>query len=137
MRLTTCAVIVGLALILSACGSAPAGQTGGADCAKVAAEVADTITEGANGTPITPTGKLGAVKSPEMKDAYIVAMEFTVGGGSDPEVGVWSLPNVDGSGPVFAVDAFAAQFTDWPNEIDGHEFSVTEPGVDDAKACLS
>lgn len=132
MRRFLCAASAAAIVTLTGCGS----DEPELECVDVQAAVADTITEGANEYAIEPTGRLGAVKSPQMEDAYIVAMEFHVEGVEDADVGVWALPNLDGSGPVMSVDALADGFTDWPNEINGHAFDVTEPGVEDAKLCL-
>lgn len=93
------------------------------------------IAEGANATTITPVAA-AAVDSKSFNDAYIVAMSFNVAGG-DTQTGVWAVASLTPPGaPILAVDGFAHQFTDWPNEVNGEELNVNEDGVTEAKACL-
>jgi hypothetical protein len=120
---------------LTGCASGP--STTKLECLAATPKLAATIAQGANKTPITPTGRIAAVKSPDFKDAYLVAMEFDAPGGAS-EIGVWATPNLTGGdGPILAIDGFAHQFTVWPNQMNGEKFSITEPGAADAVACLN
>ncbi len=133
---TSVAVLAAAALLLTGCSGGNAGD--GRPCETVPPELLSAIAEGANDGPaITPVAA-GAVKSAERSDVYIVAMSFTVDGLEDAQVGTWGIGGslTPGSGPLVAIDGFAAEFTVWPHQMNGEEFSVTEDGVDEAKACL-
>ncbi|GAA1790993.1 hypothetical protein [Leucobacter iarius] len=125
-------------LFLAGCSAAPAGD--GRACIEVPAAVKSAIAEGANGAAITP-GAAGAVKSKAMNDVTIVAMEFTTPDGETSK-GVWGVGGdlasaAEAGGTIVAIDGFAGQFTDWPKQINGHTFDVTEDGADEALACLA
>lgn len=108
------------------------------DCLDVSADVMQTIASGANATHITPV-TAAAVKAPAMQDAYLVAMTFTGPSFEDePETGVWAVPSLsEAVGPIFAIDAFAQSFTDWPHQYQGRKYSIAEPGARDALNCLN
>ncbi|XUK64639.1 Lipoprotein [Plantibacter sp. RU18] len=131
------AVLAAAVLLLTGCSGGNAGD--GRPCETVPPELLSAIADGANDGPaITPVAA-GAVKSAERGDVYIVAMSFTTPGFEDEhEVGVWGIGGslTPGSGPLVAIDSFAAEFTVWPHQMNGEEFSVAEDGVDEAKACL-
>ena len=131
----TLPLVVVLVLVLAGCSAGkPAAP---ADCLDVPADVQQTIAEGANETTITPVAA-SAVKSPTEDGLYLVAMSFTLPDTEDPQTGVWATHGLDAAsaGPIYAVDGFAHEFTVWPNTVNGHDLSVTEPGADEAKACL-
>ncbi|MGO1543154.1 MAG: hypothetical protein ACTHXA_02320 [Gulosibacter sp.] len=94
--------------------------------------VTESIAEGASGATITATD-VAAVESPEMTGIDLVAVRFTVEGSDNQHEGVWVVSE---SGLIFAVDGGAQAFTHYPYEVDGHTFSVREPGRSEALACL-
>lgn len=132
-KLIQLTAVLGAAAFLAGCSSTPAGD--GRDCLEVPAGIAEQIAEGSNDFPIEPTG-IAAVRSEAMADANIVAMSFVWPDGESDQ-GVWSiLGTLDDPGMTLAVDATAATVTDWPNQIDGHTFDITEDGATEALACL-
>lgn len=135
MRTAAAAVIAASIIVLAGCaGGGDAGD--GRDCHDVDPEIMAAIAEGANDVAITPVAA-AAVESDSFTDAYIVAMSFTAPGVDDSEVGVWAVASLEPPGaPFLAVDGFAHQFTDWPNEIRGEKLTASEDGVTEAKACL-
>jgi hypothetical protein len=64
-------------------------------------------------------------------------MKFNDGNGE--MTGVWMTSGVTAAdvSPLMSVDGYAHQFTNWPNTINGETLNAEEPGVADAKACLS
>lgn len=105
------------------------------DCLAVPDGVGTRIAVGASTVAISPNA-LAAVESPSLTDAFLVAMSFSAEGGGD-EVGVWATTALsDEPMSILAVDGFAASFTNWPNAVNGQKLDATEPGVDDAIACL-
>ena len=151
-RIAAPAVILATALALTACSlpapkpsSAPATTTtpaaetttptGPEGCVDIPASTVEQIASGANDTPITITNAAG-VPHPTEPDYYFVAANFTTPGIDKPETGVWMVKGLEGSGITLAADGMAQQFTDWPGQMNGHTFNVTEPGVKEAKACL-
>lgn len=139
MRKTLIAVT---ALALAASTSACAGGSGGDDreCLPVSAEVMATLAEGSNEYPITPVAA-AAVESKTREGVTVIAMTFTED--ADPaeqQVGVWAvggdLAEYPGIGPWLSIDAIADLYSDYPNEMNGEKFSVTEDGAAEAIACL-
>lgn len=130
-------VLAAAALLLTGCSGGKAGD--GRACETVPPELLTAIAEGTNDGPAMTPVAAGAVKSAERGEVYIVAMSFTVAGVEDAQVGTWGIGGslTPGSGPLVAIDGFASEFTVWPNQMNGEEFSVTEDGVDEAKACLA
>lgn len=61
---------------------------------------------------------------------YFIAVQFTPQGDSEPAVGVWQSLTLDG-GPFRTVDAWAKQYTAWPDS--GNAGAAV---VDEAKACI-
>jgi hypothetical protein len=121
-----------LLITLTGCSSS---KGDGRDCYPVDPALMAAIAEGANDVPITPVDA-AAVKSETFDNAYIVAMSFNAPGGGE-EVGVWAVATLEPPyAPILAVDGFAHEFTDYPNEINGNKLNVTEDGVTEAKACL-
>lgn len=135
MKFTPLAVA---ALVVLLTGCSPS-KGDGRDCIEVPEDAKSMIAEGANKLAISP-GAAGAVKSKTFKDVTIVAMDFTAPDGASA-TGVWAVSGNlhDGRAVnvVMSVDAMAAEFTDWPNKVNGRELDVTEDGVTEAKACLS
>lgn len=76
-----------------------------------------------------------AVKSPDYRYLYFIAIKFAGPGMGEGEVGVWASNAISGAGTVFSVDGFARTFTDWP-DAGGIDVSATDPGVDAARACI-
>ncbi len=118
---------------LAGCSSGPSGD--GRDCLTVPDAVVERIADGANNQEITPTGA-GAVRSESFEDATIVALAFSVDG--DEETGVWAVAGtLDDPGSILSIDAVAAVVTDWPNEMNGTKFDITEDGAAEALDCLA
>ena len=62
-------------------------------------------------------GMAVAVKSPDLKDSYFVAMQFKVSGVAETQMGVWSVTTSVKVGTherIMAVDGSARRFTEWP-----------------------
>lgn len=125
-----------LLLLLAGCSSpAPEPPADALECLDVAEGVGARIADGATTVPMSPV-ELAAVEAPALKDAYLVAMSFSAEGGDDA-IGVWATTSLaDESMSVMAVDGYAASFTNWPNVVDGQELDASEPGAEDAIACL-
>jgi hypothetical protein len=144
MKRKAIAIIAVLLLApLSACGgSAGAGAESAtsssvtAKCLDVDADAQQAIADGATYGTLTPVAAK-AVKAPARSDAYLVAMKFNDGNGE--MTGVWMTSGLTATdvGPLLSVDGAAHQFTNWPNTINGETLNIEEPGVADAKACLS
>ncbi|MGO1543046.1 MAG: hypothetical protein ACTHXA_01765 [Gulosibacter sp.] len=104
------------------------------ECASPPADAGERIADGANDFPIE-AGVTAAVMHPTEADVMIIAMDFTLIDGTEA-TGVWGYIDRGGSVTILAIDGVAQAATDWPGQMNGHEFSVTEPGVSDALACL-
>lgn len=106
-------------------------------CLAVPAELADAITGGVKaGVGGMTSRATGAVKSPDFKNVYFVAIKFSVPGAS--ATGVWATNSMEaGGGLILAADAFAKEFTDWPNasKTDA-QISGADPSIRLAKSCL-
>lgn len=105
----------------------------GVDCLK--APVASAVVEGAR------PGKLkvkqaGAVRSPDFKEVYFVAVEFS--GYPSETRGVWATNSLKpGGGVIMAVDGPAVEVTGWPAAIDSQaRITMSDPSVEAALACL-
>ncbi len=75
-----------------------------------------------------------AVRSDDYEDVWMIAADLQ-GPGLDGghEVAVWASSNLSpNSGPIFAVDGLAREFSDW-----GHFGGVTDHGVNEARACVA
>jgi ABC-type Fe3+-hydroxamate transport system substrate-binding protein len=106
-------------------------------CLPVPPNVPTAIAEGGEGTTLTPTGRAAAIDPTGEAALYMVAMEFTVPGVDDPTAGVWAVGSLDDTpGPIMSADAMAAEFTVWPNEINGNQFNAATTGVSEALDCL-
>lgn len=126
---------IAAAMVLAGCSGGSQGD--GRDCITVSQSLMSQIASGANNIRITPV-KAAAVRSKSFKEVYIVAMSVRIAGVEDPETGVWGVTDLmAGHGSTVAVDGIAQQFTDWPDQVNGHKLNVTEDGVTEAKACLS
>lgn len=137
-RTLLCAAAAATLLALTACSSAPDAPTDNTalECLAPDPSVAERIAEGASGAAITPTAS-AAVKAPDMKDAYLVAVTFTTEGLDGDDTGVWAVTDIEGgSTSVLAVDGTAHSFTTWPNTIGGETLNTTEPGAAESIACL-
>jgi ABC-type Fe3+-hydroxamate transport system substrate-binding protein len=106
-------------------------------CLAVPPNVPTAIAEGEEGTTVTPTGRAAAIDPTGGAALYMVAMEFTVPGVDDPTAGVWAVGSLDDTpGPIMSANAVAAEFTVWPNEINGNHLTAATPGVSEASDCL-
>jgi len=80
--------------------------------------------------------KAAAVKSPDFKNVYFVAVEFALPGVENPQ-GVFATNDLGEGGIIYAVDGIAKEFTTW---IDGDSIKdpigVTDPSVGAALSCL-
>lgn len=104
------------------------------DPAKLAA-IAEGEEDGVGGITFSSGA---AVKSEDYSEVYMIAGRFTVPGVDQPQVGIWAsnalAPN---EGVILAVDAFAEQFTVWPDAEDSAaKIRLGSDGVDEAKDCL-
>ena len=62
-------------------------------------------------------GMAVAVKSPDLENVYVVAMQFKVSGLAETQLGVWAVNKsvtVDTHGRIMAVDGSARRLTAWP-----------------------
>lgn len=145
MKRTTMAMItVMLLTALSACGgsagtdaqSAAPSSSAPVKCLDVDADAQRAIADGAKSGTLTPVAAK-AVRAPQRSNAYIVAMKFNDGNGE--MTGVWMTSGLSAAdvGLLMSVDGYAHQFTNWPNTVNGETLNVQEPGVSDAKSCLT
>lgn len=83
--------------------------------------------------------KASAVRSPNFKKVYFIAVEFSAPG-VDNQVGVFAsnvLTTSEGRSAPLAVDGTAQSFTTWPDaDKTTSAISVADPSVDTAKACI-
>lgn len=126
----------GLAVLMAGCSGSSGAEGVGRECLVVPDEIAERIAEGANAAPIEPMA-IAAVRSETFEDANIVAMSFTMADGEE-ETGVWAISgSLDDPGVTLSIDAIAATVTDWPDEMNGEEFSISEDGAAEALDCLA
>lgn len=95
------------------------------------------MTENVNITPIAAA----AVRSHERANVTIIAMRFTEDASPGESLeGVWAvggdLADYPGIGPWLSIDAIADLYSDFPNEMNGESFDITEDGAAEALACL-
>lgn len=105
-------------------------------CEGVTGTLLTNLSEGLTVTGGGRVSRATAVKSGAHAEAYFVA-GIIEGSGLDHTVAVWATNRLDGSGVIFSVDAFAKEFSVWP---DGGRsaagFSMSDPGASEARACL-
>lgn len=132
MRRSLTLLAVGvLAVSLVGCSSGGDGRA----CIEVPASIMERIADGANDLPIAPVAA-AAVRSESFADVTVVAMSFEVG--NETTEGVWAIGgSLDDPGITLSIDAVAASFTDWPNEMNGQKFTTTEDGAAEARDCLA
>lgn len=137
MRFISTLAVAGVALSLLGCSSS---SGDGRECIEVPQGAMERIADGANDNPITPI-TAAAVKSAERGDMTVIAMTFTDERTPDEVLtGVWGLGGelaADATGPWVAIDSFAQSWTDYPGEVNGEAFDVTEDGVAEANDCLA
>lgn len=97
--------------------------------------MADGIVEGARSGELT-VEDAKAVKSPDFKNVFFVAVKFAGYDGEDR--GVWATNSLErGGGIIMSVDGPAIEVTDWPVAQDSQaEISMSDPSVDEALSCL-
>ncbi|MFW6598131.1 hypothetical protein ACQBAU_16255 [Propionibacteriaceae bacterium Y2011] len=109
------------------------------ECLEVTDEFAVTILDGAPDGTAKEAGykliKAAAVKSPDHKEVYVVAIRFDAPGG-DPVTGVWATTSLT-TGPILSVDGFAKNFTQWPDGTKQSGITGVEPYVQAAKGCVA
>ena len=107
------------------------------DCLPVSKEMSRAIATGQeDGVGMKPVAE-AAVKSPDFRNAYFIAITFSATG-VDDQTGVW-VSNLlyPGDGIIMAADPTAQQFTDWPDaDKTDAQISTDDPSVDAAKSCL-
>ena len=65
-------------------------------------------------------GMAVAVKSPDLKNVYFVAVQFKVSGVAETQMGVWAVSKsvkADTRRRIMAVDGSARHFTGWPHPL--------------------
>lgn len=76
-----------------------------------------------------------AVRSERFTEVYFIAADFE-GGGLDGESGIWATSSLEGAGLILSIDAFARDFSNWP---DGREIAnpvtIEDDGAREAEAC--
>lgn len=115
-------------------GAEPKSSAPKAECLKVPTDLAKAMASGVTKTKVT---RATAVKSPDFKNLYFVAVQFTAEG-IDKQTGVWASNALQaGDGVILAVDGIAQQFSDWPhgNETDA-DISPADSSVATATDCL-
>lgn len=108
-----------------------------AACKPVDKAMLNAIAEGADAVAITPL-RGAAVKSDDLENAYLIAMEFDAPGG-DSVVGVWTSGSLKaGDALLMSVDGFAKSFTKWP-DAGKSKFNITQSvhGFAESIACLN
>lgn len=128
------------AAVLTSCGGTDNGGDSGdgdaVDCLDVPSEVSAALMTGNEGAKLT-AGDAAAVKSPDHKQLYVVAVRFTADGLDGDQTGVWGASTLDGDGPFLAVDGFAQEFTTWPDAGKSPaKLGAADPLVKDATSCL-
>ena len=123
-------VIVGLA----GCGGAP-GSSFTLPCLD-ASQMGPAIMKGATGSDTTYVSAQ-AVQSPDFKDLYFIAVQFSQDGAAN-QVGVWAATSLNpGESTIMAVDGFAQESTDWPHaDQSSASISPTDRAVAAARACM-
>lgn len=114
-----------------------------ADCLWVDADLVDGIatglTVGGGGSLDPMTAR--AVKSKDYANVYFIAAAIQgpgMGDGSQ-SIGVWASDSLTvGGGLIFAVDAFANEFSDWGDGgATSSQLSMADDGARAAKACVA
>ena len=123
--------------------TSPAGTETSYDvrCLPVAADLARRIASGQRKAVGMVPGWARAVKSPDLEGAHLVALQFTVSGVAETQLGFWAVTSpvsVDDHGPIRAVGRSAQRVTRWPllrySSADvRHRVEAT---VGDSAACL-
>lgn len=141
------AVLMGALAALAGCGGSGQVTSGSGTataeatrCLPVATEVVKAI---ASGLTVTNGGTLRparAVRSGDYERVFFVSAEIDGPGlEGDGEVGTWATNRIDSArGLIFAVDAFAREFSDWGDgrKTDA-EFSLERDGAEESRSCIS
>jgi hypothetical protein len=108
-------------------------------CEPVPQELVDSINRGAEDGSGMVVDRAAAYRSPNHEKVYFVAGHFTAPG-VDDATGVWVTNSIDPAAPgiLMAADAFAQQFTVWPDaDKTDAAIGLADPGIPAAKDCLT
>lgn len=133
----------GIALFVSALIPDPLPPPGGARPAEidgyeildVSSDMIESVIEGANEYELAALDSAAVISTDYGTPLVYVAVEMDDGSG-ERWVGVWASGKLDGSSFVWSVDAFAQEFTDYPNGRVDFRPAVTDPAAQAAKAAL-
>ena len=90
-----------------------AGCGGPDDACQPAPDAAgQAVLDGANGSGVSLLAGGGYITSPD--GLTWVTYRADVGDGGDPVLATWVMSSPEGEGPIMSADAYAAQWTDWP-----------------------
>lgn len=127
------ALISGVALAVAATLTGCGGSSGGSaskDCTD-ATDVGQTIAQRIDGGSLVDAK---AVKMPDRKNVYAVAVKFSAEG-VDDQVGVWAANDLTDPGTIFALDGTATQFSDYADGT-AQGIESTDPSVSAARSCF-
>jgi hypothetical protein len=109
-------LLVGLALVVSGCGNGSGDEDGSAFECIATPRSAAMIEEGltASGASLVDPYAVELTEPNDLGVNYLVATEIDDANALAyrGEIGVWGVGELD-SGPIFAMDGFAQEFTDW------------------------
>lgn len=103
------------------------------ECLPVSDALKEAIKSGLKAEDKAVIESAAAVKSPIHSDAYYVAARINLNDGNAPIVGVWGTSKLDGSGMMQSGDAFAKEFSNYPQK----DFETTDKGAEAARKCLA
>lgn len=150
------AIAIAIALTLAACGGseqaapapapapipAPAPRPAPApkppaDCLAVGQTMAEGILTGETAAGPVSAVRASAFRSPDFENVYFIAVEFTLSG-AENVVGVWASNSLErGGGIILSADAFAKEFSDWPDaETTSAAISPADPSIRKARDCV-
>lgn len=119
------------AVTITGCGGSSGGSES-TDCLD-AGGVGQTIAQRIEGGSLVDAK---AVKMPDRKNVYAVAVKFSAEGVGD-QVGVWASNSLTDPGAIFALDSFAQQFSDYTKgSVPSVDIQSTDPAVSAAKSCF-
>lgn len=100
------------------------------ECIKVKPAIQKTVVQ-----DNAPVGEAWAVKSNDYSEVWMVATQFKIG--DDTETMVLGINDLrPGHHLTVAVDGMADEFTTWPHEAYGEEFSIADHGAQEAVDCI-
>lgn len=132
-----------LILILTSALLSTSSATAGAKCLTISSWYPKQLLLGnENGTGKLTFISAAAVKSPDFKKVYFIAVKFKASG-VGAQVGVWALSGNlpqkagDVSGLTLSANTIAQQFTVWPDGNKSQaQISVIDPSISAASKCL-